>query len=298
MSLEVTLIVGLVSVVAGFVSALLSSSFIGKVLHRGTYSIDNATELLEKSRPEEWNELRIINNEWTPILANLSITNADLVGVNFRDLDLTGAQFINCNLQAADFSRTNVENANFQGSQLDDAMFSSSSLKNVNLSGTSLKRADFSGTKFAGANSNLIENSIGDEKPRADLREFEELISNLFKQQGYEVERTPLTTDGGYDLILKMSNDLIGENIFLVETKKYSGERKVGIGIVRALMGSVLANNAQKGILVSTSGFSTSAKQIAKESNLIQLIDGKKLNEWASKYELLPNNHVNEEASR
>ena len=86
-------------------------------------------------------------------------------------------------------------------------------------------------------------------------KEFEHFVASLLEEQGYDVVFTPQTRDGGYDMILKEYNELLGSNTYLVEVKKYPVDRKIGIGVVRALVGSVLSNNAQKGIVITNTDF-------------------------------------------
>ena len=117
-------------------------------------------------------------------------------------------------------------------------------------------------------------------------RDFERLIAELLNNQGIETHLTPSTKDGGYD-ILAYQKSAVGKHLYLVECKRYSPNRPVGVGIVRALFGVVEAKRANAGMVVTSSRFSTEA---IKESNKIQyrmnLKDFSDIMEWVSDFNL------------
>jgi restriction system protein len=89
-------------------------------------------------------------------------------------------------------------------------------------------------------------------------RQFEELIADLLDRQGYKVDLTPSTRDGGLDMYAAKS-DQIGRFLFLVECKRYTPPKKVGVEVVRALYGTVQQKNATAGIIATTSFFTNDA---------------------------------------
>lgn len=89
-------------------------------------------------------------------------------------------------------------------------------------------------------------------------RQFEELIADLLYRQGYKVDLTPSTRDGGLDMYAARS-DQIGTFLFLVECKRYNPPKKVGVEVVRALYGTVQQKNATAGIIATTSFFTNDA---------------------------------------
>lgn len=93
-------------------------------------------------------------------------------------------------------------------------------------------------------------------------RNFEKLVADVYKNLGYEVRLTPETHDGGCDIILLERNT--GDQI-LVECKRYSKHRKVGIDLTRNLCGVMVENQEKKSILVSTSRFTSGAEKYAKD---------------------------------
>lgn len=90
-------------------------------------------------------------------------------------------------------------------------------------------------------------------------RGFEELVAELLGRLGYEVTLTPPSKDGGKD-IYAARKDHLGAFLYIVECKKYSPRRPVGVGLIRQLHGVVQAEQATAGILATTSFFTRGAK--------------------------------------
>ena len=104
-------------------------------------------------------------------------------------------------------------------------------------------------------------------------RQFEELIAEILAQYGWQVQLTPATRDGGYDLFA-ISKDRAGvQTSWIIECKKYREDRKVGIDVVRELFG-VKANLDPAGLpggtagmlMVATTSHFTKGVQKRKES--------------------------------
>lgn len=95
-------------------------------------------------------------------------------------------------------------------------------------------------------------------------RKFEELVAAVFRNNGFEVELTPETRDGGIDIIAVQKNGFGGSTLHLVECKRYLPENKVGIGIVQRMLGAVEQHRATQGLIVTTSSFSHDAEVCAK----------------------------------
>ena len=93
---------------------------------------------------------------------------------------------------------------------------------------------------------------------------FEELVAELFDGFGYAVELTAATRDNGRDIIA-VGNCQISGSKFLIECKRYAKDRTVGITPVRALHGVVSHERATKGIIVTTSHFTSPARQFIEE---------------------------------
>lgn len=89
-------------------------------------------------------------------------------------------------------------------------------------------------------------------------RDFEELIGELFDRNGFRVEMTPSTHDGGADLYAILDTNL-GEFRFVIECKRHALDNPVGPRFVRELRGVVDRERAVCGVLVTTSRFSDGA---------------------------------------
>lgn len=92
-------------------------------------------------------------------------------------------------------------------------------------------------------------------------RKFEELIAAIFRNQGFYVELTPETRDGGFDAIAIQSDHFTGTQSYVVECKRNAPTWKVGIGVVRSIYGVLNDRNATKAIVVTTSSYTEGAKR-------------------------------------
>ena len=85
--------------------------------------------------------------------------------------------------------------------------------------------------------------------------EFENFVAALLARMGYQVTRTPLTHDGGVDVVAVRKAGL-GSFLGLVQCKRWRPDRAVGISVVRELYGVVEAERATFASLFTTSYFS------------------------------------------
>lgn len=104
---------------------------------------------------------------------------------------------------------------------------------------------------------------------------FEKLIYNLFVKLGFRAQITKASGDGGIDIIAN-HDGLVFKGTYLIQCKRWKS--KVGEPELRDLYGTVISENALKGILVTTSSFSRQAEEFSRGKNL-ELIDGPKLKE-------------------
>lgn len=106
-----------------------------------------------------------------------------------------------------------------------------------------------------------------------DSRVFEELVSEVFKRQGYEINLTPQTRDGGYDILATKDIDGL-QYILLIECKRYAKNNPVSVDLVRSLYGVHTDQKANKSVIVTTSRYTTDARKFAENQNhLITLMD-------------------------
>lgn len=95
-------------------------------------------------------------------------------------------------------------------------------------------------------------------------RKFEELIAYILEEMGYEITLTGQTRDDGID-IFALKKEPIGSFLTLVECKKYSPHRRVGIDIVRSLYGVLNIQRASHAMIATTSSFTGGARNFEKQ---------------------------------
>jgi hypothetical protein len=123
---------------------------------------------------------------------------------------------------------------------------------------------------------------VGLEPPEAPTTEapglaLENRVARLLTLQGYQVEQTARSRDGGVDVIAERT-DAVGTRLRLLVQCKDT-DRPVGVEVVRALNGVLpQGDRGTLGVLVCPSGFTNEAKTFAFARH-IQLWDGAKMTE-------------------
>lgn len=100
--------------------------------------------------------------------------------------------------------------------------------------------------------------------------EFEELVHELFRRQGYAVVSTAPGPDGGIDLELRKSG-----RFSTVQCKHWRG-RKVDVKTVREQLGVMTASGADNCFVVTAGDYTDAAKQFAR-GQPVTLIDSRLL---------------------
>jgi restriction system protein len=113
---------------------------------------------------------------------------------------------------------------------------------------------------------------IAARNPLNDLsrRDFEFLVGEYFRRRQFTVEETKTGADGGVDLIAKK-----GDEKHLVRCKHWHAD-KVGVKVVRELLGVMVDAGATDGIVVTSGEFTQDASVFARANN-IRLMDGREL---------------------
>ena len=102
-------------------------------------------------------------------------------------------------------------------------------------------------------------------------QEFELLVGEAFRAQGYQITETGGGgPDGGADLVLRN-----GAETWLVQCKRWKAYM-VDVSVVRELYGVMAARGATGGYVVTAGSFSNDAQAFAAGRN-VRLIDGLKL---------------------
>lgn len=90
-------------------------------------------------------------------------------------------------------------------------------------------------------------------------RQFEEFVAALYERHGFEVELTPASKDGGVDLYAAR-HEAFGTCLTVVECKRNSPDRPIGVELVRSLYGVLGDKGASFGVLATTSSFTGGAR--------------------------------------
>jgi len=93
--------------------------------------------------------------------------------------------------------------------------------------------------------------------------DFEQLIAELLRRDGMNVQLTGRGRDGGRD-VLTWPSSAPSRALWLVECKRYAAPRKVDVRLVRALYGVLEAERATMGMLVTTSDFTRPAREFER----------------------------------
>lgn len=283
----------------GGFSILVISVYVGfrvvdSILSRGVYSTNNAEELLSLGKPEDWNALRLLNPGWQPTLVSKKLVNLNLSGVDFRRAKLDETDFSRCVLDDADFSSASLKAVNFSGASLRRANFEYADMEGVNLEGAildgaSLKDVNLQNTKLP-ERQTIPPKSVESDRKGLPLlirenpnllseispRQFEELVAEVLILSGYNTTLTGGSRDKGVDIIASRS-DPFGEITSVIECKHYSIEHPVGVSTVRALNAAKQYENANRAVLVTSSRFTSEARELASKLPDLELIDREQL---------------------
>lgn len=103
-------------------------------------------------------------------------------------------------------------------------------------------------------------------------KEFEELLGEAYRRTGFRVQENPgKGPDGGIDLVITRGNQR-----YLVQAKQWR-TYKVGVKVVREMLGLVVSENAAGAIIVTSGEFTAEAKTFAKANPSVQLVAGDQL---------------------
>lgn len=115
-------------------------------------------------------------------------------------------------------------------------------------------------------------------------RQFEELVAEILASYGYSVQLTRTTKDGGYD-IFAINKDALGlESAWLVECKKYSPNRPVGVEIVRSFWAVKTDLRVASGLIATTSSFTRGAVAFKASRYDLALKDIGAITDWINAY--------------
>lgn len=128
----------------------------------------------------------------------------------------------------------------------------------------------------------VVESEILDRALAVDPPTFERLVLRLLEAMGYgksgRIEHSGRSGDGGIDGII--SQDPLGLDRVYMQAKRYARDNVVQRPAIQGFVGALLSAQGDRGVFITTSSFSSGARQEADKVNArIVLIDGDRLAE-------------------
>ena len=110
-----------------------------------------------------------------------------------------------------------------------------------------------------------------------DWYEFEDLMVQLFEAipEFDQVRRTRSRADGGINLVAVNTTPFVGGRV-AIQAKRYAPHRKVDIAAVREVVGLISHREFNKGIIITTSDFTSAAREEATRFG-VELYEGERL---------------------
>lgn len=116
-------------------------------------------------------------------------------------------------------------------------------------------------------------------------QEFEQLIAVLLSRMGFHTEMTKTSGDGGIDIIAMLDKAIFGGR-YLFQCKRFAPDALIGAPTVRDFYGAVRADNAVKGIFITTSDFTAQAREFGEKVG-VELISSAQLQRLLLEYEMV-----------
>lgn len=116
---------------------------------------------------------------------------------------------------------------------------------------------------------------------------FEKIVAGILENYGFQIDLTGRVRNKSADIIALKTDELGIETKYLIECKRYSKNRKVGLDIVNAVIGAKQRANVDHAILVTTSSFTNDVVLQSQrlEDLRLHLRDGHQLCEWLKEYQ-------------
>jgi HJR/Mrr/RecB family endonuclease len=240
-------------------------------------------------------------------LQDVDLSGVAVPSVNFQGANIKGVRFDSANLEGCDFFRASIKLSSFQGASLVGVRFDEALIEESHFEKALLDGASFVGTRIVETNLSTDQGRILplDRDPlewtlqdrfSIDLMnpwEFERFVGTLFTITGFQVYGRPEGPDEGFDFVATKDDPIKGKEIYLVECKKYRPDRLVNISPLRALLAKRGEKNADHVVLVSSSGFTDSVRQLASEIPGVDLLDRHALQQLVVKaLNRRPENHM------
>lgn len=138
---------------------------------------------------------------------------------------------------------------------------------------------------FNKQNSDLSEQLLSKLR-KTDPYQFEHMMVRLLSNMGYKGTNgqslvTQKSNDGGIDGII--NEDPLGLQTIYIQVKRYAENNVVGSPEIDGFSGALRRKRADRGVFITTSSFTSGAKEAARQLN-IALVDGEKLSNLMIQY--------------
>jgi restriction system protein len=118
-----------------------------------------------------------------------------------------------------------------------------------------------------------------------DWQQFEELVAELLRGDGYTVTLTKRTRDGGVDILAERSVPKMGTILTVWQAKKMKEGNKVGLRVIRELADTRTQMKASKGIIVTSTSLTRDAiRRIQSDKYILAGFQKPELLEWIRHY--------------
>lgn len=97
--------------------------------------------------------------------------------------------------------------------------------------------------------------------------DFQVLIYEVLRNQGFRVELGPPSGDGGIDVTMHQ-RDPIGDILTAIQVKRYRPDRKIKLEAIQALHGAKMAEGMDNSMFVTTSDYLPSSRSFAARTNV------------------------------
>jgi restriction system protein len=117
------------------------------------------------------------------------------------------------------------------------------------------------------------------------FRDFEFLVGELLASEGWDVEVTQPTRDGGIDIVASREDEILGKIKSVWQAKKQRLSNKVGLSTVRELSGIRDELKATKAMVVTTSSLTKDAiSWIQRDIYRLGYLDSEDMHKWLEGY--------------
>jgi len=126
----------------------------------------------------------------------------------------------------------------------------------------------------------MLEAELVDRLRAVDPLAFERLVLRVLRGMGYgkdgSLDTTKASHDEGIDGII--SEDPLGLDRIYMQAKRYQDGSNVGSQEVRAFIGSLVTNQGDRGVFITSSDFTQGGREAVRKANArIELINGQRL---------------------